>query len=437
MDRNEFNSVDELTRRQFMCDSARKYLGVSLAPMLGATVASEAYGFNTPLRPRAAKSVIFLNMAGGMSHLDTFDPKPKRPDVQGPATAIDTASPNIQLTKYLPKTAEIADRICVINGMRTNQGAHEQGQYYMRRSYGPRGTIVHPVLGSWVMRLGGRRNTTIPGFVTIGGSSENASGGYMGAKYSGVPIGDPNDGLKDSKRPGSVSEDDFNRRLGLADKMNAKFHGQFNQKQVSAYEGLYDEAVKLMTSEDLKAFDISLEPQEMHSLYGSDRFGRGCLLARRLVEHSVRFVEVTLGGWDTHYDNFTAVEARAAILDTGFSALITDLESRGMLDSTLVVIGTEFGRTPDIVTAHQMGRDHFPGAYSAVIAGGGVKGGIKWGVTDGKGKKVLENEVSPKMLNATIAYGLGLPIDRQVNSPSGRPFWVSDKAKPVTDIFAT
>ena len=433
-DCNIFNKADDLTRRQFMADAARKYLGVTVAPMLGATVASEAYGFTTPLRARAAKSVIFLNMAGGMSHLDTFDPKPKRPEVQGPATPIDTAAPDIKLTKYLPKTADIADRICVINSMRTNQGAHEQGQYYLHRSYAPRGTIVHPVLGSWVLRLGGRRNQTIPGFVSIGGSAENASGGYMGAKYAGVPIGDPNDGLKDSRR--SVSEDDFNKRLSLADKMNAKFHGEFNQKQVAAYEGLYDEAVNLMTSEDLKAFDISLEPSEMHELYGGDRFGRGCLLARRLVEHSVRFVEVTLGGWDTHYDNFTAVEARAAILDTGFSALITDLETRGLLDSTLVVIGTEFGRTPDIVTEHQMGRDHFPAAYSAVIAGGGVKGGTKYGVSDGKGKKVLEGEVSPKRLNATIAYGLGLPLDRVVKSPSGRPFWVSDKAKPVTEIFA-
>ena len=435
-DRNEFNQADELTRRQFMCDSARKYLGVTLAPMLGASVATEVFGFNTPLRARAAKSVIFLNMSGGMSHIDTFDPKPKRPEIQGPATVIDTAAPDIQLTKYLPKTAGIADRICVINSMRTIQGAHEQGQYYLHRSYAPRGTIVHPALGSWVLRLGGRRNQTIPGYVSVGGSAETASGGFMGAKYAGVPIGDPNDGLKDSKRPGSVSEADFGKRLTLADKMNDKFHGQFNQKQVGAYEGLYDEAVKLMTSEDLKAFDISLEPSDMHSLYGSDRFGRGCLLARRLVEHSVRFVEVSLGGWDTHYDNFTAVEARAAVLDAGFSALITDLETRGLLDSTLVVIGTEFGRTPDIVTEHEMGRDHFPSAYSSVLAGGGVKGGTKYGVTDSKGKKVVEGEVSPKMLNATIAYALGLPLDRQVMSPSGRPFWVSDKAKPVTEIFA-
>jgi hypothetical protein len=432
-DSNQFNGADELTRRQFMCDSARKYLGVTLAPMLGASVATDAFGFTTPLRKRAAKSVIFLNMAGGMSHIDTFDPKPKRPDVQGPASVIETAAPDIQLTKFLPKTAGIADRICVINGMNTNQGAHEQGQYYLHRSYAPRGTIVHPAMGSWVLRLGGRRNETIPGYVSVGGSAETASGGFMGAKYAGVPIGDPNDGLKDSKR--TISEEDFNKRLSLAEKMNNKFHGEFNQKQVGAYEGLYDEAVNLMTSEDLKAFDINLEPQDMHSLYGSDRFGRGCLLARRLVEHSVRFVEVTLGGWDTHYDNFTAVEARAAILDQGFSALITDLESRGLLDSTLVVIGTEFGRTPDIVTEHQMGRDHFPSAYSAVMAGGGIKGGTKWGVTDGKGKKVVENKVTPKELNATIAYGLGLPLDRQVNSPSGRPFWVSDKAKPITDIF--
>ena len=171
-------------------------------------------------------------------------------------------------------------------------------------------------------------------------------------------------------------------------------------------------------------------------MYGSSNFGQGCLLARRLVEHHVRFVEVTLGGWDTHYDNFTSVESRAGVLDAGFAALVTDLERRGLLDSTLVCIGTEFGRTPEIVTEHQDGRDHFPKAFSAVMAGGGIKGGQKYGRTDGSAKNVVENKVTPQNFNATIAYALGLPGDRVVTSPSGRPFWIANKARPVTDIFA-
>jgi len=433
-----YNKADEVSRRQFMLQTARNCLGVSLAPMLGATVATEAFSAPAPpLRRRAAKSVIFLNMSGGMSHLDTFDVKPKAKEtVRGPVRGINTAADGIQISEYLPKTAQIMDRVCLINSMSTNQGAHEQGQYILHRSYAPRGTIVHPGIGSWVLRLGGRRNETIPGYVSIGGSAETASGGFMGAKYSGVPLGNPNEGLKDSSRAGSVSKEDFEKRLSIADKMNTKFHGTFGQKQVKSYMGLYEEAVNLMTSEDLKAFDLGLEDGKVRSMYGDTSFGQGCLLARRLVEHHVRFVEVSLGGWDTHYDNFASVESRAAVLDQGFASLVTDLERRGLLDDTLVCIGTEFGRTPDIVPEHQDGRDHFPRAFSAVMAGGGVKGGTRYGKTDSSAKTVVENKVTPPMFNATIAYAMGLPLDRVVKSPSGRPFWVSNKEKPVTDIFA-
>jgi hypothetical protein len=437
-DKMFFNKADEVSRRQFMLQTARNCLGVSLAPMLGATIATEGFAAPAPpLRRNAAKSVIFLNMSGGMSHLDTFDVKPKaKENVRGPIRGLRTNADDIMISEYLPRTAQVMDKVCLINSMSTTQGAHEQGQYLLHRSYAPRGTIVHPAIGSWVLRLGGRRNETIPGYVSIGGSAETASGGFMGAKYSGVPLGDPGEGLKDSHRAGSVSEEDFNKRLSIADKMNEKFHGTYGQKQVKSYMGLYEEAVNLMTSEDLKAFDLNLEDSSTRALYGSDNFGQGCLLARRLVEHHVRFVEVTLGGWDTHYDNFNSVQSRAEVLDNGFAALITDLERRGLLDDTLVCIGTEFGRTPELVPEHQDGRDHYPRAFSAVMAGGGVKGGTTYGKTDSTGKSVAENKVTPPMFNATIAYALGLSTERVVKSPSGRPFWVSNKEKPVTDIFA-
>ena len=159
-----------------------------------------------------------------------------------------------------------------------------------------------------------------------------------------MPLGRPDEGLKDSKRPNTVSEQDFGKRLAIADALNKKFHETYKSPDVKSYDSLYDEAVKLMKSEDLKAFDIKREPSSTRTKYGNDRFGQGCLLARRLVEVGVRFVEVGLGGWDTHYDNFTAVEARASVLDKGFATLVQDLEAKGLLESTLVVIGTEFGR---------------------------------------------------------------------------------------------
>ena len=168
IDRRFFHKADEVSRRQFMLESAKTFLGVSAAPMLGATLASPSYAASK-VRPRAAKSVIFLNMNGGMSHLDTFDPKPGKSEVMGPVSAINTTADGIQISEYLPKTAQAMHHVALIRSMQTNQGAHEQGQYILHRSYAPRGTIVHPALGAWVMRLAGRRNTSIPGFVSISG----------------------------------------------------------------------------------------------------------------------------------------------------------------------------------------------------------------------------------------------------------------------------
>ena len=428
-----FRRGDEIARRQFLANTAKSCLGVSILPMLGSTIAtSDTFGAAPPMRPRAAKSVIFLNMSGGMSHLDTFDPKPGNKDVQGPTPAIDTSADNVRISGYLPRTAAMMKHVTLFRGMETNQGAHEQGQYLLHRSYPMRGTIVHPAIGAWVLRLSGRRNQTIPGFITINGGHSTA--GFMGAKYSGVPLGNPNAGLKDSKRAHSVSKEEFDRRLSLADKMNSSFHSKFKQKQVKTYDGLYDEAVKLMTSEDLKAFDLSHEDGETRGIYGDNRFGQGCLLARRLVEHQVRFVEVSLGGWDTHVDNFVSVEARCQTLDAGLAGLISDLERRGLLDSTLVVLGTEFGRTP--VINENTGRDHWPRAFTCLMAGGGVKGGFVYGESDRNGRNIAENKVTPGMFNATIGHALGLPTDRVVTSPSGRPFTIGDEARPIKEIFA-
>ena len=220
MKNNEFNKADELGRRQFMVNAARSYLGVTVAPMLGAGLASSAFGQTENGGRKTAEHVIFLNMAGGMSHIDTFDLKPGR-DSQGPVEGIATKG-DFQLSQYLPKTAEVADKMCVINSMTSTQGAHEQGQYMLHSSYSQRGTITHPSIGSWVVRLKGRQNETLPGFVSVGGNPKNASSGFMGAEYAGVPLGRANEGLKDSKRAHSVSQEDFDKRLAIADALNKK-----------------------------------------------------------------------------------------------------------------------------------------------------------------------------------------------------------------------
>ncbi len=430
---NPFLKADELTRRQFVSNAARAYLGVHLFPMLGSTLASAAP--TERVKGGKAKNVIYLYMSGGMSHIDTFDPKPKKKDVMGKTEAIPTKASDVMLGHYLQKTAAVMDKVCVINSMNSNQGAHEQGSYIMHTSYDMRGTIKHPSLGSWVLRLGGRIHPELPGFVAINSSPDHTGGGFLGAKFAAAPIGSPDEGLQDSHRSSEVTPENFERRLTLADKMNRQFHGKFPNADVKAYEELYREAIALMNSKDLKAFDLSQESQATRDLYGSGRFSQGCLLARRLVENGVKFVEVELGGWDTHYDNFTGVAGRCAEFDQAYAALITDLDQRGKLDETLVVVATEFGRSPEIKTEHQNGRDHHPAAFSCVLAGGGIKGGMKHGSSDSSGEKVKEGIVTVQDFNATIAYALGLPYDTVVMSPSKRPFKIADKGVPVTTLF--
>jgi uncharacterized protein (DUF1501 family) len=430
---NVFNQ-DELTRRHFMSNAARAYLGVHLFPMLGGTIAQAAPA--AAAKEAKAKHIIYLFMSGGMSHLDTFDPKPKNTAVMGKTTVIPSNVDGTMLGNYLPKTASVMDKVCLINSMNTKQGAHEQGAYIMHTSYEMRGTVKHPSLGAWTLQLGGRLNQDIPGYVAIDSSPDHSGGGFFGAKFAAAPIGNASEGLQDSHLASGVSKSDFDRRLSLADKLNKDFHTRYNNVDVSAYLDLYQEATRLMNSKDLKAFNLAEESPATKELYGSSRFAQGCMLARRLVENDVRFVEVQMGGWDTHYDNFTSVQARCKDFDQAYAALITDLHQRGKLQDTLVVVATEFGRTPEIKSEHKNGRDHHPTAYSCLLAGGGIKGGMKYGETDSSGDKVKNKPVTPQDFNATIAQALGLPYDLVIMSPSKRPFKIADKGIPIKDVFA-
>ena len=218
------------------------------------------------------------------------------------------------------------------------------------------------------------------------------------------------------------------------DEFDGAFRNRFKSEEVQAYTEFYDETMKLLQSKDLAAFDINQEPADLRAKYGNSSFGQGCLLARRLVERGVRFVEVQAGGWDMHNNVDQAMSSRGEDLDTAFSALLEDLASKGMLEDTLVVLGSEFGRTPNI--NENAGRDHYPLAYSTVFAGGGTKGGFVYGATDKDGKRVTDKQVSPEDFVATIAYAMGLPIGEVVMSPSARPFTVGHKGEPVTGIFA-
>ena len=202
---------------------------------------------------------------------------------------------------------------------------------------------------------------------------------------------------------------------------------------MQGHQDMYLDAVKLMASKDIEAFEINREPGDVRAMYGENGFGRACLLARRLVEKGVRFIDVGHGGWDTHDDNFARLRDTAGALDQGLSALVGDLASRGLLEDTLVCVVSEFGRTPEINATN--GRDHYPKAFSAALFGGGLKGGIAHGKTNNDGSEVAEGKMTIPDLNATIAYGLGLPVEKVITSPDGRPFTIAHKGKPLVDLF--
>lgn len=430
-----FNQLDDLSRRDFARHIAKAFLGVSLGHYAAHSlaVASDQVDGNPVINDGPAKSVIFLFMSGGMSHLDTLDPKSDT-EVRGPVESLRTNVDGIQFSQYLPRLARHADMTAIIRSMQSNQGAHERGRYFMRTGYTQRGTIRHPAMGSWAMRFAGKLNPTLPGYVRIGGDSRHPGAGFMEAKYAPLPIGKPSAGLQNSRLTKGETFDQMQRRLRIANAIDSGFRARYNHKQVRAYTDAYRDAIALMKSRDLEAFDLNREVEGVRDAYGESDFGQGCLLARRLVEHQVRFVEVSYGGWDTHQNNFDRTRERAAVLDQGLSALIRDLETRGLLKRTLVVVATEFGRTPKI--NQNNGRDHYPKAFSCLLAGGGVKQGMVYGKTDETGAEVIEKAVTVPDFNATIAHALGLPQDEIVNSSSGRPFTVAHKGKPVLELFS-
>ena len=421
--------MNELPRRQFISELAKTCLGVGLLPLTGNYKHADDIG-PSKLMARA-RSVIYLNMSGAMSHVDTFDPKPGT-DQAGPVEAIHTSADDIILSQYLPTIAQHMHNAALVRSVTSNQGAHMQAGYLMHTSYQKRGTISHPTFGSWVAKLKGKLNSTIPGFVKVGGGY--GSPGYLESQYGPVPIMNPRAGLANSKKADYLTDDNFDARLNMASILNSEFREKFPIKKVRAYSDLYKDAVRLMNSNDINAFDITQEPEYIHELYGTSNFGQGCLLARRLIENRVRYVEVTRGGWDTHDDNFTRVEANCADIDKAIGALLLDLERRGLLSETLVVLTSEFGRTPDINPRD--GRDHWPNAFSAMFAGAGIKGGTVYGSSDEHGKRVAENPQKPEDLNATIARLLGISTLDIHYSPSGRPFKVANEGEPIMDIIS-
>lgn len=423
--KSELNRFDSESRRAFMLRTAKTALGVTMLPVSSklAQAAAEGRGGGK------AKHVIYLYMAGGMSHIDTFDPKTG--ETKGAKDPIKTNAEGMMLGGYMEQMAKQANKIAIIRSMTSKTGVHDQGNYLMHTGYEPRGTIVHPTMGAWASHFLGRATKSLPDSVSINGGAANGAGFFPPA-LSPIPISNPETGLQNIQP--TTSESLFKKRIDLMNEFDAGFRKKFQSSEVKAYTEFYDETLNLMKSEDLKAFDLKAEDQATRAKYGMNSFGQGCLLARRLVEHGVRFIEVQTGGWDMHNYIDEAMGRTGGSMDIAFAALLEDLQSKGLLESTLVVLGSEFGRTPNI--NENEGRDHYPKVFSAVMAGGGIKGGYVYGASDKDGREVADKQATPQDFLSTIGYAMGLPVDEVVMSPSNRPFTVGDKGSAITELFA-
>lgn len=415
-----------LARRAFLGQAARAAFGITLLDGLAGRPAAAA--------PAAGgTNVIYLMMRGAMSHIDTFDPKPGREE-QGETKAIATKLPGVMFGEHLPLLAGLADRLAVIRSLTTETGAHEQGTYLMRTSYPQLNSIRHPAFGSWALHVLGKRSRDLPGYVLVGNGNEHPGCGFLDPAVTPVPLADPARGLENIARPAYLSQANFERRLSLAERIDGDFKRHYAGRQIEAYDQMYADAVRLMGSGDLAAFDISREDVATRERYGRSRLGQGCLLARRLVESGVRCVEVEMGGWDMHRDLWEELPEKVGELDTAMATLIDDLAARGLLGSTLVVLATEFGRTPKV--NENAGRDHHPAVFSCVLAGAGVKPGVVHGASDAAGRLPDRDAVSVADFNATIAAACGMPWEKEFLAPNGRPFKIGNDGTPVAAVLA-
>jgi hypothetical protein len=418
---------DGLRRRDFLKLATAGVSAVSLSGWLGV------------LSSRAAtsggkhKSCILLWMEGGPSHKDTFDLKPGTKD-GGEFRPIATDVSGIEISEHFPKMARQMRDVAVVRGMNSGEGAHGRARYFLHTGYREgSGGIVHPSLGSIVSAELGSTTATMPNFVAI--SNRSYGSGFLGPKHQPLVINDPERGVENLKP--LVNGGEFNGRVGLLQEMEQAFNREYKTDAGTGHSTTYQRAVELMKSREARAFDLSQEPALSRKLYGEGKFAEGCLLARRLVETGVSFVEVTLGGWDTHQDNFERVKNLSKQADAGMSALLHDLKQRGMLDSTLVIWMGEFGRTPKINTrGNKPGRDHYPRAWTLLMAGGGIKGGQVVGKTDKEGGTVVDRQVPALDFLSTVVTTLGIDPNKQNLTPTGRPIRIVDKgSSPVKELI--
>jgi len=381
---------------------------------------------------RQGMACILLWMQGGPSQFETIDPKPGHAN-GGETKAISTSVPGMQLAEHLPNLAKVAGELALLRSLTTKEGNHQRASFLLHTAHVPTASVHYPTIGSVVSAELGSLESELPSFVRIGRRFPNTgNGGLLGTDFN--PFVVPNPAKLPDNTQVATKTDRFERRLALVRTLETAAAGSEATPEIAEHRGLYQKASRMVLSPQMEAFDLSREPDQVREAYGQTDFAAGCLLARRLVEAGVTFVEVGLGNWDTHDDNFNRTKALAGELDQPFAQLIADLKGRGRLDKTLVIWMGEFGRTPRINP--RGGRDHFPRAFSAVLAGGGVRGGQVIGSTSSGGDDVADRPVKVEDLFRTFYKSLGIDPEKENMSPIGRPIKIVEGGAAVGELFS-
>ena len=423
---------DGIQRRDFLKIGALSGMGLGLSDYLGLAKANAATN-------ATAKSAIYVRLAGGPSHMDTFDMKPDAPDThRGEFREIATNVPGVRISEHLPKLAKCADKYAILRGVSHTLAAHRLGAEYLMTGNRPLPALKYPTYGAVVSKeLSAPRD--IPGSVAIP-KDANASTGFLGLEYGPFETGaSPKAGqpmnIRDLSLSNGLTLADIDRRNNLLKRYDTAF-GSFvrEDKVLSGMDAFSQKAYEMMRSNRTReAFDLTRESPSVSGMFGDGGFSQSCLLATRLVESGVRLVNVQLGGWDTHRDNFNHLkDNNLPNLDDGLTGLFRALEAKGLLKTTAVFVTGEFGRTPKI--NQRGGRDHYPRAMFCLLAGGGMEGGRVIGASDEKGEGPRDRVISPDDVAATFYHALGIDHTKEYHSPTGRPVMIVRHGKPIPEL---
>jgi uncharacterized protein (DUF1501 family) len=384
----------------------------------------------TDLRKRH-KAAILLWMGGGPSSMDIWDLKPGAP-TGGPFKPIATTADGVQICEHMPQMAKQMHHMAIVRSMSTREADHMRGRYYMHTGYVPSPNVEHPSYGAVIAHELADQvpHLEIPPFVSVGGGSVGP--GFLGMTWSPFVV-DSNGNVRNLDM--GIDRARLEQRLAMLDTIESRFIGERRGPSADDHAKVLDKTVKLMTSKQMEAFKIAKEPKEVQERYGNNGFGKGCLMARRLVELGVPFVEVDLGGWDNHANIFPTLQnQKLPVLDQAMSALVADLADRGMLDDTVVMWMGEFSRTPNINGG--AGRDHWARSWSVVVGGGGFRRGVVVGETSSDGKEVVSEPYSSQDLMASVLKAVGIGLETTFTAKNGRPMKIANSGKVIKELFA-